>query len=177
MSELLYHISDNPQIERFVPRPVGPHVVGTEPELVWAIDEAHMVNYLLPRDCPRACFYALPESTEADIERFLGTSSASQVIAIESVWFERARSSRLYQYVFGKDQFRLYDAGAGYYVSPQTVRPLERRVIEDPLGALIARGVELRITPSLWPLYDQLPRSSLQFSLIRMRNAQPRQEM
>jgi hypothetical protein len=174
MSELLYHISDDPQIERFVPRPVARQDLGMEPELVWAIDEAHMVNYLLPRDCPRACFYALPESTQADIERLMGTSSASRIIAIESAWFERVRSSRLYQYVFSKEGFRLQDAGAGYYVSPQTIVPLERRVIDDPLGALLERGVELRITPSLWLLYDQLPASSLQFSLIRMRNAQQR---
>lgn len=174
MSEVVYHISDDPAIERFVPRPVLTHLEGTESALVWAIDEMHVVNYFLPRNCPRACFYPLPDSTPEDIERFMGPCCPAQVIAIESAWFERACSCRLYQYVFAKEQFRLFDPNAGYYVSPQTVIPLERRVIDDPLGQLLERGVELRVTPSLWVLHDQLPASSLQYSIIRMRNAQPR---
>jgi hypothetical protein len=35
------------------------------------------------------------------------------------------------------------------------------------------RGVELRVLPTLWPLRDAVLESSLQFSMIRMRNATP----
>jgi hypothetical protein len=42
------------------------------------------------------------------------------------------------------------------------------------LQALTARGVEVRILPSLWSLHDAVAKSTLQFSMIRMRNARPR---
>jgi len=44
----------------------------------------------------------------------------------------------------------------------------------DALAELTHRDVELRVTPSLWPLRDAVVASTLQFSLIRMRNATPR---
>jgi hypothetical protein len=47
-------------------------------------------------------------------------------------------------------------------------------VFDDPIGELVRRGVELRFVPSLWPLHDAVLLSTLRFSLIRMRNAQPR---
>jgi len=46
--------------------------------------------------------------------------------------------------------------------------------VDDPIGELLARGVELRFVRSLWHLRDSVVASSLQFSLIRMRNALPR---
>ena len=48
-------------------------------------------------------------------------------------------------------------------------------VIEDLLAALIARDVELRVMTSLWKLRDAVVASSLQFSIIRWRNARPRE--
>ncbi|HMG50328.1 MAG TPA: hypothetical protein VK597_07005, partial [Inquilinus sp.] len=55
----LFHFSDDPAIERFEPRPV--RVPSARPAgrewlngpLVWAIDDAHQMLYLFPRDCPR----------------------------------------------------------------------------------------------------------------------------
>jgi hypothetical protein len=41
------------------------------------------------------------------------------------------------------------------------------------MGELAWRNVELRITPSLWPLRDAVAGSTLEFSISRMRNAQP----
>ena len=57
----LYHVSDTPGIARFDPRRIG-----DGPETVWAIDEAHLVNYLTPRDCPRVCFCLGPRSRPED---------------------------------------------------------------------------------------------------------------
>ena len=48
-------------------------------------------------------------------------------------------------------------------------------VFDDPIGELLGREVELRFVPSLWPLRDAVVASSLEFSLIRMRNALPRE--
>jgi hypothetical protein len=50
------------------------------------------------------------------------------------------------------------------------------QVIEDPVSALLERGVELRIQPSLWALRDAIIESTLAFSIIRWRNAAPRSQ-
>jgi hypothetical protein len=42
------------------------------------------------------------------------------------------------------------------------------------LHALRSRRVELRLMPNLWSLHDAVASSTLQFSMIRMRNAAPR---
>ena len=59
MSLRLDHVSDVPNIDRFHPR-IAPTTTATElGKVVWAVDEEHLHNYLLPRDCPRVTFYAL----------------------------------------------------------------------------------------------------------------------
>jgi hypothetical protein len=47
-------------------------------------------------------------------------------------------------------------------------------VIDDVLGELARRRVEARFMPDLWALRDAVVSSTLQFSVIRMRNANPR---
>ena len=165
---MLFHVSDRPDIARFEPR----RSVYTQDAVVWAISENRLCNYLLPRDCPRVTFYAVPTTTVGDVERLLGSSRV--VIAIESGWLERVRAANLYCYRMPPDTFECMDAGAGYYVSRASVVPTGVEVIDDPLGALATRAVELRIMPSLWALRDAVVASTVQFSLIRMGNATPR---
>jgi hypothetical protein len=165
---MLFHVSEEPGIERFAPRP-SPNA--DEP-VVWAVDADRHRNYLLPRECPRVTYYAGPETAAADVERFLGSSPA--VIAVESAWLERVRSCRLYCYHLPPQTFTCLDKCAGYYVSRQPVVPTAVEVVEDLLAALLGRGVELRFVPNLWPLRETVVSSTLRFSLIRMRNALPR---
>ena len=139
---------------------------------VWAIEESRLCNYLVPRECPRVTYYADSDTTEADVERFLGSSPA--VVAIESVWLDRLRSTCLYCYHLPPDTFECHDACAGYFVSRVPVVPDRVDAIRDPVAELLRRGVELRILPNLWSLRDAVAASTLQFSLIRMRNAVPR---
>jgi hypothetical protein len=47
-------------------------------------------------------------------------------------------------------------------------------IINDPISALATRGADLRVVDNLWPLRDAVVESSLQFSIIRMRNARLR---
>lgn len=145
--------------------------------MVWAIDRAHLHNYLLPRDCPRVTFYATPTSDPADVDRLLAGVSARHVVAIEADWLPAVRAARLYQYALPPAGFELQDAGAGYYIARQPVEPLSVAPIDDLLAALVAHDVELRVMRSLWRLYDAAVASSLQFSIIRMRNAQPRESL
>ncbi len=172
----LHHISDQPGIQLFEPRP-APHLgAGVEGDVVWAVDEDHLHNYLLPRDCPRVTFYATEQSAPADIETLIGPGGARYVVAIESHWLPRIQSECLYQYEFDSQDFAVLDEGAGYYVSHRAVKPLSEKKIDDVLSALLEYDVELRIMASLWELREAVIHSTLQFSIIRMRNARPPQE-
>ena len=165
---MLFHVSEEPGITRFVPRPSE---YAPEP-LVWAIQEARLCNYLLPRDCPRVTFYAGPNTTRDDAQQFL--QSAPAVVAVESRWLERLRSCTLYCYRLPTATFECMDECAGYYVSREAVVPESVQIVEDVMSELLRRRIELRFVESLWPLRDAVVESSLQFSLIRMRNAVPR---
>ena len=165
---MLFHISEESGIERFEPR-ASEYASGF---VVWAIDAARVRNYLVPRECPRVTYYAGRETSPADVERFLGSSPA--VVAVEGGWLERLRTCRLYCYHLPPKTFECIDECAGYYVSREPVVPARVEIIDDPMGELLRRGVELRFVPSLWDLRDAVVESSLQFSFIRMRNALPR---
>ncbi len=143
--------------------------------MVWAIDREHVHNYLLPRDCPRVTFYARPESSPEDVVRLMSYSSATYIVAIEAQWLPEVLRQHLYCYEFPPDTFTVVDSGAGYYISRVSVTPQSVRPIDDLLGELLKHDVELRVMPSLWKLYDAVIASTLQFSIIRMRNAQPRE--
>jgi len=162
---MLFHISEESGIASFEPRP---SVYSSEP-VVWAIDGVRLHNYLLPRDCPRVTYYAGSETTPADVAHFFGESSA--VVAVESGWLDRLRSCRLYCYHLPPGTFECLDECAGYFVSRVAVVPTHCEVFVDAIAELLKRGVELRFVPNLWPLRDAVIASSLQFSLIRMRNA------
>lgn len=162
----LYHVSDTPGIACFDPRRVG-----DGPETVWAIDEAHLVNYLTPRDCPRVCFRLGPRSRPEDAALLDG---AAIVIAIETAWEARLRTGTVAVYEMPPERFVLTDAVAGYWQSPTAVVPTGVRMATDLPAEIAARGARLIVLPSLWDLADRVSASSLDFSLIRMRNAQPR---
>lgn len=165
---IVFHVSEEPDIEVFEPR----KVTTSNASLVWAIDDEHLRNYLVPRDCPRVTYSAGSRTTVADRQQFLGTSPA--ILAIETRWFERMRSSRLHCYHLPGDTFELADECAGYFVSRVSVKPLRVQTIEDSVSAVLRRGVELRVQPSLWALRDAVIASTLAFSIIRWRNAAPR---
>ena len=168
---MLFHVSEESGIERFEPRP-SPNADGP---VVWAIDAERLRNYLLPRECPRVTYYAGHETNVADVERFLGSSPA--VIAVENNWLDRLRATQLHCYHLPPETFECIDEWAGYFVSRRPVVPRKVQVVEDLLAALLGCGVELRFVPNLWPLRDAVIASTLRFSIIRMRNALPRQSL
>lgn len=171
----LYHVSDRPGISVFEPRPIRPdHPLDLSDPVVWAVEERLLHNYLVPRDCPRVTFYARPDSAPADVARLLGITAARYVVAIESGWLDALRQTTLWLYEFSMGSFERIDEGAGHWISRAAVAPLAVQRVDDLLGELARRDVELRLTPSLWPLRDAVLASSLQFSFIRMRHALPR---
>ena len=167
----LWHVSDDEAIERF-----EPHVAATSVEaepLVWAIDTRHVPAYWFPRDCPRATFWPNDATSEDDVEVLL-LGEPRRVHALETAWLARFRDARLVAYRLPEEPFEPYPEAGGYWVARSGVEPVE--VVE--LGDLLARHaeaeIELRIVPNLWPLWDRVVASTLDFSGIRLRNAQPR---
>ncbi|WNQ11953.1 hypothetical protein MJA45_02520 [Paenibacillus aurantius] len=163
----LYHFSEEGEIVLFEPRTIYDQ---TEAK-VWAIDAFHAPHYYFPRDCPRICLWPKDETTEKDESRFFGMSAVRRMIAVESGWYDRIRKGHLYRYVFDGEGFGVEEPNAGYYTSVRAVKPLRVDRIEDLPDALLKEGIELRITPSLTPLKEAVLRSTLNFSMIRMRNA------
>jgi hypothetical protein len=161
----LFHVSEEADIGRFEPRSID----GSSESRVWAIDDDRLRNYLVPRDCPRVTYYADANTSPSDVERFLGCSQA--VMAFEHGWLERVRSARLFCYELPPRSFELADSCAGYFVSRTPVVPLSVRIIDDCLSELGRRGVEVRVLSNLWHLHDAVVRSTLAYSMIRMRNA------
>ncbi|MGC4099786.1 DUF6886 family protein [Ferruginibacter sp.] len=169
----LFHISEDPGIKVFKPRPSPSYFEAIKGDVVFAIADTLLHNYLLPRDCPRVTFYANNNTAQSDKEKFFGTSPADFVIAIEEKWYSAVQQAILYCYEFAPGNFSLLDNGAGYYISYTTETPVACCTITDILKELQARKVELRRMDTLWPLARQVSQSTLQYSLIRMRNALP----
>jgi hypothetical protein len=163
--QILFHLSEDGGIERFDPRPSD----YTSYPVVWAISGDRMCNYLVPRECPRVTYYAGPKTTTEDVDRFLGGSNA--VVAVEAQWLERIRNVRLFCYHLPKATFECLDACAGYFVSRIPVVPERVEVFDDLISQFPKRKVELRFVPELWTLRDAVIASTLEFSIIRMRNA------
>ena len=170
MPPRLFHVSEDFAIGRFEPRP-SPSTNITLGVCVWSIAETHLANYLLPRDCPRICFRRGPQTTADDAIRFL--NGAAHVVAFEAEWLERTRTERLALYEMPPATFFEADAGAGYWISREAVEPLRMTIIDGALEALVRSGTEVRVLQDFWPLRDAVIGSSLQFSIIRTRNARP----
>lgn len=167
----LYHISEDPSISRFEPRPSPSHYDNITGNVVFAVTDTLLHNYLLPRDCPRVTFYPGHDTSQQDKDVFLGENAPDYVVAIEHKWVDVIKQTTLYCYEFLADRFVLLDEVAGYYVSYEAVTPISVRPIDNLIEEFPARGVELRILPVLFPLAMDIRESTLQFSLIRMRNA------
>ena len=162
----LWHVSEDPAIEVFVPHHQPLHALD-EP-LVWAVDTWHMPLYWFPRDCPRACWWARDDTTDDDVGRWLDGDRARRVSVIESVWLVRMRTVRLYAYRLPDESFVPWDR---FFVSRETVAPLELVELGDLLARHADAGIELRIAPALYPLWDTVIRTTLEYSGIRLRNA------
>jgi len=165
----LWHVSEDPSLERF-----APHISATaqtDEPLVWAIDTRHLPLYWFPRDCPRGTFWADAQTDPRDAAQLLGESI--RVHAIEQAWLDCMRSAVVFAYRLPEATFAPHPEVGGYWVSRVTVEPLELA----PLGQLITlhdtAEIELRALPNLWPLWNAVVASTLEFSGMRLRNAQP----
>jgi hypothetical protein len=167
---LLYHFSEEPNIKRFVPRRYKTY----HDPIVWAIEEKTSPIYLLPRDCPRVAFWPNEKTSKEDINFYKGMTNSKLVLAVESKWLTKIKGCSLYVYHMSPESFHCVDDQVGYYGSCETVILTKVERIDDLLKRLVEEDVELRLTPSLYPLYDYLQKTTLHYSMIRMRNAEKR---
>jgi len=172
--EKIFHISEVGAIQTFHPRPSPSKFDGINGDVVFGISDKLLHNYLFPRDCPRVTYYAGAGTSQFDKEIFL-SSQSKYVLAIEAKWLPILQNTTLFCYEFNADSFVLLDECAGYYVSYHQLNPISVRRVENPFSELVNNpDIELRILPSLWSLADSVVKSSLNYSLIRMKNAIPR---
>jgi len=169
--EVLHHFSEDPSIERFVPH--VPRTNPGQPPAVWAIDTDHAPLYWFPRDCPRVT--AWPRRPD-DVPAFRTAwhTVAHRVHAIEARWLDRLRTVVLYRYDLPATAFRPWPEAEGQWISRRTVEPVSVHPVGDLLALHTRSRVELRSTPSLWPLWDLARAGPWSFSIVRMRNAAPR---
>lgn len=167
----LYHVSETPEIARFEPRSPPSMDAGVSGDAVWAVAESHLVNYLTPRDCPRIAYRAGPGTSAEDRARFL--LGAEVVVAIEAAWLDRLRAARLFVYEMPPASFEEALPEAGYWISRVGVTPLGCETRTDLVAALLAAGAEVRLLQAFWPLAEAVADSTLEFSILRRRNARP----
>jgi hypothetical protein len=170
----LFHVSEEAGIARFEPRPVPSPDSGVTGNAVWAVDESHLPNFLLPRECPRVTFGIGKRTLEEDRARFFAHSTARRVVAVESRWAAAIARCTLFLYEMPPESFHLALEDAGYYIARKTVAPIDVIEIRDLLVEMLRHQVELRFLPDLWTLSDAVIASTLEFSNIRMKNAAPR---
>jgi len=168
----LYHFSEDPSIRVFRPHIARTSAIQDE-AFVWAIDDWHAPTYFLPRDCPRVCFWAGPQTSDEACSRWLNDREPRFVMLVEADWLERIRNAELYRYTMPEGSFRPAPLGPrGTYVSRETVTPLQMDPVGDLLLALSGAGVELRVLDRLGPMWKEIRSgSSLSFSGIRLLNA------
>ena len=167
----LWHVSEDPDLEHFAPH--AKPAPSDEP-LVWAVDTRHLPLYWFPRDCPRCTFWAGERSTDRDVARFLRADVNARIHVIEERWLERVRAATLYLYRMPEATFSESSDTAGYWMSREPVDAIARVTVDDLLGRHVTAGIELRAVPNLWPLWDEVVASTLEFSGMRLRNALPR---
>jgi hypothetical protein len=169
----LWHFSEDPSLWWFRPhaRPANPDA----PPLVWAVDTRHAPMFWFPRDCPRGCIWPVSTTTAEDRERFFGQSAARRVHVVEADWLWRMRGARLYAYRLPGETFMPHDEVGGYWISDQQVEAVQRVVVDDLIGRHAVAGIELRITPSIWPFWDRVTNSTVEFSGSRLGNSGTRE--
>jgi hypothetical protein len=160
--EFLFHFSEDPTIEVFRPQLAPTQQV--EGEFVWTVIGSRVPSYWFPRQCPRATWWSVADTTE-------------RVHVIEWSWLEPMRTCELYVYRFEPAGFAPADGSDWCWTSTQTVVPVD----VAPVGPLLHKhrdaGIELRVVPDgqllvLWD--DVITRPGIDFSGIRLRNATPR---
>ena len=105
------------------------------------------------------------------MEGFFDNTTATRIVVVEQAWLARILTATLNVYELPPTNFELADEIAGYYVCRAAVAPIATYVVDDILGEMAQSNCELRFVADLLRIRDNVLRSTLDYSLIRMRNA------
>ena len=166
--ETVFHFSEDGSIERFVPH--VPQTNPGHPPAVWAMDDEHAPLYWFPRRCPRISVWAYDDEQRA-LLRSMFRTDATRICAAEIGWLDRIRSARVYRYAFDGSDFAPWVEAHGQYVSDRTVVAQRVDEVDDLLALHADAEVELRFTPKLGTLMDDMLASGLPFGFVRIRDA------
>jgi hypothetical protein len=164
----LWHVSEDPAIRWFMPH-VSATASSREPR-VWAVDTRHLPLYWFPRQCPRGTFWATRDTTPHDAELLGG---ARRVHLVEENWLPAMRSARVVAYRLPEETFTPDPEVGGYWLSRQAVEPADLVELGDLVLKHEESGIELRPVTELWLLWNRIVASTLEFSGIRLHNADP----
>lgn len=173
--ETLFHFSDDPSIDEFVPRPVrvpSPRPEGMEwlnGPLVWAIDANYAFQYLFPRDCPRILLWCTDETSRADFDVWISSQNVRAIAYVERAWLSPLTQATLYRYHFELETFESL-SDRGIWISKSAIRPRGMTALHDLPQRLKEQGVEIRVTDDFSALKGAW-QSSVHASGIRLRNA------
>lgn len=165
----LYHVSEAPDIPCFYPRLPTRSDMDPKVPVVWAIDRAHLANFMTPRNVPRIGISKGPKTCSADARALLIDDEG--LVAIEKRHWPQMLSTRLYLYTFHATDFEVQDAVAGYYVSSKPQVPIACTQVEHLPQAIAKLGRRLVLVDNLWPLARQVVPTTLDWSLCRMAHA------
>ncbi len=165
----VHHFSEDPTITRFVPH--VPLTNPTQQPAVWAIDEEHSPVYWFPRDCPRITVWPRTEAERGPFAAAFSTR-AHRLHVMELAWLNRMRDCKLYRYDFDATAFSPWTDASGQWISHVAVAPLTVSPVGDLLALHAAAGIELRLVPSLWPMFELAQSDAWDFSIVRKANAQ-----
>lgn len=164
------HFSEDPTITRFIP-----HIAQTsslDKPYVWAVEGDRCPDYWFPRECPRAMAWRGSKTTPWDADRIIGAGCGDRVHAIEYAWLQAIMDVRLYAYRLPADRFAPIGDPPHAVVSQETVEPLgPPEPVADLFELHEEAGIQLRVLDNLWPFWNQVTASTLEFSGIRLRNA------
>jgi hypothetical protein len=165
---VLFHFSEDPGIERFVPH--VPASNPTQPPAVWAIDEAHAPLYWFPRDCPRVTVWPWDEAGRPHFAEVFETDAA-RLHVIEKRWLERMHTVELFRYDLPDDTFEPWPDAYGQYVSRVDVVPVSVQPVGDLVVLHQQAGIELRVVDSLHGVRELAISDEWNFSIVRWMNA------
>ena len=171
----LFHFSDNPNIDVFVPRPVriaAKRPIGLEwlnGPLVWAIQDSYEAMYLFPRECPRILLWRTPKTTEEDYQLWWKGSTAKFLVYIEEAWLNQVNTATIYRYNLPIEAFVSLE-DAGMWVAKTEVTPIGLDTLTQLPKEYQKGHIEVRTLDNLLPLKG-VWQTSIHASGIRLRNA------
>jgi hypothetical protein len=105
-----------------------------------------------------------------DADRWLDGDRSRRVAVIEDGWREQLRSVELYAYRLPREPFDTVQDDR-FFIASTPVDAIERVAVGDLIARHADAGIDLRFAPALYPLWDEVVETTLEYSGIRLRNA------